>query len=236
MNTSGATLSGGPLVGSHIPLPTRTVAHQPASARPRGLDWAAHTAPVDHAAIAQARALAVVEVERVKRRTRRSRRVANPTPKMPPTFDVDAAIATYQAGSSLAEAGAVHGISGRTLRAHMVARDVPRRPRGWEKVSLADIRAERDQGIPVAEIAARHGVKPCTLYRRMQSAGMGTDGGLRALKDRLGDAGKTAADLRVWAAETGRRVPTHGVPSRSLVDAYLAASSVAAQGVSAVRN
>lgn len=139
-----------------------------------------------------------------------------------PTFDVDKAITEYQAGETLAVVSDRHGVRPQTLAAHMNKRGIPRRPR-HQKANVEGIIADRANGLSVPAIAARQGVHESIVYKWLKDSGETFGrGGASELKARLIDLGVTGAQIREWAKATGRTAPRAGLPSFTLIDAYLA--------------
>lgn len=179
MNVTGSTLAGGTLCGAHVPLPPTTI-YGAATPRPRGLDWAAHTAPIDHAAIAQSIALgaATVTVEKVDGKrvkvVRKVRMKPGPKPGITyrPRFDVPSAIKLYEAGLSLAECGREVGASPAAVRVRLIQAGVRIRAKCEVRIDVADILRLHAAGGTTGSIARTLGCGETSVRTHLRDRGL----------------------------------------------------------------
>lgn len=88
--------------------------------------------------------------------------------------------------------------------------------------------------LTAAEVAAHIGVGRSTAYKAIREAGVARNAAdaqrirgkaiqtaHNAIRTLMESNGVTGADVRAWAAATGRPISTRGIPSRALIEAYL---------------
>jgi len=164
MNVTGSTLAGGTLCGAHVPLPPTTT-YRAATPRPRGLDWAAHTAPVDHAAIAQARAI---------RRAKAAPKPKNAPAKSAIKLDVARILELAAAGLNTAQIAAEIGCAWSSARAHLEHAGVVATNGHSQRKPIPDaekMAAEYLAGDGIRAIATRYGIARETVRRRIRGTG-----------------------------------------------------------------
>ncbi len=163
ISTGHNVTAGGGLGGSHVPLPTRTIRHRVPDSKPRGLDWSKHTAPVDHAAMAQARAIRVAPKPKPKRRS-----TARATSE--PRFDVDEAVRLYETGLSCRAIGERLGVKGPSVYARLQQRGVAMRtPVAIDVTRVVELALQR---VTVNNIARELGCADSAVRKHLRRAGI----------------------------------------------------------------
>jgi hypothetical protein len=155
MNVTGSTLAGGTLCGAHVPLPPTTT-YRTSAPRPRGLDWAAHTAPVDHAAIAQAP------------------KPGNKPAKSAIKLNVARILELAAAGLNTSQIAAEIGCAWSSARAHLEHAGVVATNGHSQRKPIPDaekMAAEYLSGDGIRVIATRYGIARETVRRHIRDTG-----------------------------------------------------------------